>query len=206
MYKGFSKKGTLFAVILSSATFNVSAAWTVNGTFCQTYSDDGRVMVRVKPSTVGFIEMKPQCNGRGAFGLTGSNFGVNDTVYPSSVMCNSQTQFYTIQTTMATKDIQAIIKSLSKYNSVSINTFGGAFNVNTANFSKSCASIIEQRVTDYDPQEALKRDMNRMGYKQDADGQWHKQSRGIPTPITPESDAEIKAAQQQMKEYWSKQH
>lgn len=176
MNKCFSKKITLLAGVLSLAAFNATAAWTVNGTFCQANSDDGRVIVRVKPSTVGLIEMKPQCNGRGSFGLTGSNFGVNDTVYPSSVMCNAQTQFYTVQTTMATKDIRSIIKSFSKSYSVSVNTFGGAFSVNTADFSKACASIIEQQVAENDPQETLKRDMKRMGYEQGSDGQWHKRS------------------------------
>ena len=71
MNKCFSKKRTLLAGVLSLAAFNATAAWTVNGTFCQANSDDGRVIVRVKPSTVGLIEMKPQCNGRGTFGLTG---------------------------------------------------------------------------------------------------------------------------------------
>ena len=158
MNKCFSKKKTLIAVVISLAAFNASAAWTVNGTFCQTNSEDGRVIVRVKPSTVGLIEMKPQCNGRGAFGLT------------------AQTQFYTVQTTMATKDIRSIIKSFSKSDSVSVNTFGGAFSVNTADFSKVCASIIGQQVAENDPQETLKRDMKRMGYEQGPDGQWHKRS------------------------------
>jgi hypothetical protein len=91
-------------------------------------------------------------------------------------MCNAQTQFYTVQTTMATKDIRSIIKSFSKSDSVSVNTFGGAFSVNTADFSKVCASIIGQQVAENDPQETLKRDMKRMGYEQGPDGQWHKRS------------------------------
>lgn len=190
MNKCFSKKKILLAGILSIAAFNASAAWTVNGTFCQAYSDDGRVIIRVKPSTVGLIEMKPQCNGRGAFELTGSNFGINDTVYPSSVMCNGQTQFYAVQTTMATKDIRSIIKSFSKSGSVSVNTFGEVFTVNTANFSKACASVIEQKVADFDPQETYKQDMAKMGYVQDDNGQWHKQSKQA---YSREADPEIAA-------------
>ncbi|ECH3817414.1 hypothetical protein FPC62_25820, partial [Salmonella enterica] len=149
MNECFSINRILLAGVLSSIALNASAAWTVNGGFCQTYSDDGSVIVRVKPSTVGLIEMKPQCNGRGTFGLTGSNFGVNDTVYPSSVMCNAQTQFYTVQTTMATKDIRSIIKSFRKSDPVSVNTFGSAFTVNTADFASACASIINQKVADF---------------------------------------------------------
>ncbi|WP_068795258.1 hypothetical protein [Enterobacter ludwigii] len=205
MNKCFSKKITLLAGVLSLATFNASAAWTVNGTFCQTYSDDGRVIVRVKPSTVGLIEMKPQCNGRGASELIGSNFGVNGTGYPSSVMCNAQTQYYAVQTTMATKDIRAIINTFSKSDSVSIDTFGSVFSVNTADFASACASIINQKVADIDPQATMKNDMEKMGYKQDANGQWQKQSKTA-TPITPESEAEIKAAQKRDREYWSRQH
>lgn len=176
MNKCFSKKITLLAGVLSLAAFNASAAWTVNGTFCQTYSDDGRVIVRVRPSTVGLIEMKPQCNGRGISELTGSNFGVNGTGYPSSVMCNAQTQYYALQTTMATKDIRAIINTFSKSDSVSVDTFGSAFTVNTADFASSCASIINQKVADFDPQAAMKKEMERMGYYIGEDGQWHKRS------------------------------
>lgn len=205
MNKCFSKKRTLLAGVLSFAAFNASAAWTVSGGFCQTYSDDGRVIVRVKPSTVGLIEMKPQCNGRGASELTGSNFGVNGAGYPSNVMCNAHTQYYAVQSTMTTKDIRAIINTFSESDSVSVDTFGSAFTVNTADFASACASIINQKVADFDPQAAMKNDMGKMGYKQDANGQWHKQSKTA-TPITPESEAENKAAQQRYKEYWSRQH
>lgn len=206
MRKSSPLRNALLAGILGATAFSASAAWTVNGTFCQAYSDNGRVIVRVKPSTVGMIEMTPQCNGRGASELTGSNFGVDGTVYPSSVMCNAQTQYYTVQTTMATRDIRSIIKSFSQSDSVSVNTFGGAFTVNTTGFASACASVIAQQVADYAPQEALKRDRNRMGYKQGADGQWHKQSRGVSTPVTPDAEAENKAAQKRDREYWSGQH
>ena len=40
---------TLLAVVLSMAAFNASAAWTVNGTFCQSYSDDGQVLQQPDP-------------------------------------------------------------------------------------------------------------------------------------------------------------
>ncbi len=62
----------MLAVVLSMAALNASAAWTVNGTFCQSYSDDGQVLLRVKPSTIGIIENKPQCGGRGTTELAGS--------------------------------------------------------------------------------------------------------------------------------------
>jgi len=56
----------MLAVMLGITAFNASAGWQVNGTFCQTLSDDGRVLIRVKPATIGLIEQHPQCNGRGA--------------------------------------------------------------------------------------------------------------------------------------------
>lgn len=170
-------RNTLLAAALGLTTFHASAAWTVNGTFCQSYSDNGQVLLRVRPATIGMIENKPQCNGRGAFELTGSNFGVNDTVYPSSVMCNSQSQYQAVQTTSATRDIQTIINTLKANKQVTINTFGSAFTFNSADFSRVCTAIINQSVLALDPQAAYKRDMEKMGYEQGQDGQWRKKSK-----------------------------
>lgn len=170
-------RNTLLATVLGLTTFHASAAWIVNGTFCQSYSDNGQVLLRVKPATIGMIENQPQCNGRGAFELTGSNFSVSDAVYPSSVMCNNQSQYRAVQTTVATRDIQNIINTLKANKQVTINTFGSAFTFNTADFSRACAAIINQSAPALDPQEAYKRDMEKMGYELGQDGQWRKKSK-----------------------------
>jgi hypothetical protein len=167
---------TLLAVVLSMAAFNASAAWTVNGTFCQSYSDDGQVLLRVKPSTIGINENKPQCGGRGTTELAGSNFRINNTSYPSSVMCNSQSRYQAVQTTVATRDIQSVINALKENKKVNMSTFGSSFTFSTADFASACGSVINQKVADFDPQSEYKRDMAKMGYKQDENGQWHKQS------------------------------
>ncbi|MCW5004393.1 hypothetical protein M7963_23185 [Enterobacter roggenkampii] len=182
---------TLLAVALSMAAFNASAAWTVNGTFCQSYSDDGQVLLRVKPSTIGIIENKPQCGGRGTTELTGSHFRINNTSYPSSVMCNSQSQYQAVQTTVATRDIQSVINSLKENKRVSMSTFGSSFTFSTADFASMCGSVINQKVTDFDPQSEYKQDMAKMGYKQDENGQWHKQSKQA---YSREADPEIAAS------------
>lgn len=178
------------AAVLSMAAFNASAAWTVNGSYCQTYSDDGQIIVRVKPDNIGLIEMQPQCNGRGSFDLTGSNFGVGGTGYPSSAMCNAQTQYHTIQFTPATKDIRSIINTMTGSKQVTFNTFGAVFNVNTTDFAQTCLSIINQKVADVDPQKSYQQDMAKMGYEQDENGQWHKQSKQA---FSREADPEITA-------------
>ncbi|HEM8799413.1 TPA: hypothetical protein U2R02_005044 [Klebsiella michiganensis] len=170
-------RNSLLAAILGLTTFHASAAWTVNGTFCQSNSDNGQMLLRIRPSTIGMIENKPQCNGRGAFALTSSNFGVNDVVYPSSVMCNSQTQYQAVQTTVATRDIQTIISTLKANKKVTVNTFGSAFTFNTADFARVCAAIINQNTPALDPQAAYKQDMEKMGYEQGQDGQWRKKSK-----------------------------
>ena len=182
---------TLLAVVLSMAAFNASAAWTVNGTFCQSYSDDGQVLLRVKPSTIGIIENKPQCGGRGTTELAGSNFRINNTSYPSSVMCNSQSRYQAVQTTVATRDIQSVINALKENKKVSMSTFGSSFTFSTADFASACGPVINQKVADFDPQSEYKRDMARMGYKQDENGQWHKQSRQA---YSREADPEIAAS------------
>lgn len=181
---------TLLAVVLSMAAFNASAAWTVNGSYCQTSSDDGGIIVRVKPDNIGLIEMQTRCNGRGSFDLTGSNFGVGGTSYPSSAMCNAQTQYHTIQFTPATKDIRSIIKTMADSKQVTFNTFGATFNVNTDDFAQVCSSIINQKVADFDPQKTYQQDMAKMGYQQDENGQWHKQSKQA---YSREADPEITA-------------
>lgn len=170
-------KTTMLAVMLGITAFNASAGWQVNGTFCQTLSDDGRVLIRVKPATIGLIEQHPQCNGRGATELAGSNFSVNNTSYPSSVMCNAQSNYQAVQTTVATKDIQTIISTLQANKSVSINTFGALSEVNSTDFAQVCSSVINQKVADFDPQKTYQQDMEKMGYTQDGNGQWHKQSK-----------------------------
>lgn len=190
MKKYLLHQKTMLAVVLGMAAFNASAAWTVNGSYCQTSSDDGRITVRVKPDNIGLIEVQPQCNGRGSFDLTGSNFGVEGTSYPSSAMCNAQTQYHTIQFTPATKDIRSIINAMTDSKKVTFNTFGASFNVNTADFASACGSVINQKVTDFDPQSEYKRDMAKMGYKQDENGQWHKQSKQA---YSREADPEITA-------------
>lgn len=182
---------TLLAVMLSMAAFNASAAWIVNGTFCQSYSDDGQVLLRVKPSTIGIIENKPQCGGRGTTELAGSHFRINSTSYPSSVMCNSQSQYQAVQTTVATRDIQSVINSLKENKKVSVSTFGSSFTFSTADFASACGSVINQKVTDFDPQSEYKQDMGKMGYKQDENGQWHKQSKQA---YSREADPEIAAS------------
>ena len=182
---------TLLAVALCMAAFNASAAWTVNGTFCQSYSDDNQVLLRVKPSTIGIIENKPQCGGRGTTELAGSNFRINNTSYPSSVMCNSQSRYQAVQTTVATRDIQSVINALKENKKVSISTFGSSFIFSTADFVSACGSVINQKVADFDPQSEYKQDMARMGYKQDENGQWHKQSKQA---YSREADPEIAAS------------
>lgn len=182
---------TLLAGVLSMAAFNASAAWTVNGTFCQSYSDDGQVLLRVKPSTIGIIENKPQCGGRGTTELTGSNFRINNASFPSSVMCNSQSQYRAVQTTVATSNIQSVINSLKENKKVSMSTFGSSFTFSTADFASACGPVINQKVADFDPQSEYKQDMARMGYKQDENGQWHKQSRQA---YSREADPEIAAS------------
>ena len=182
---------TMLAVVLCMAAFNASAAWTVNGTFCQSYSDDGQVLLRVKPSTIGIIENKPQCGGHGTTELAGSNFRINNTSYPSSVMCNSQSQYQAVQTTVATRDIQSVIHLLKENKKVSMSTFGSSFTFSTADFASACGSVINQKVTDFDPQSEYKRDMGKMGYKQDENGQWHKQSKQA---FSREADPEIAAS------------
>ena len=182
---------TMLAVVLSMAAFNASAAWTVNGTFCQSYSDDGQVLLRVKPSTIGIIENKPQCGGRGTTELTGSNFRINNASFPSSVMCNSQSQYRAVQTTVATSNIQSVINSLKENKKVSMSTFGSSFTFSTADFASACGPVINQKVADFDPQSEYKQDMARMGYKQDENGQWHKQSRQA---YSREADPEIAAS------------
>ncbi|HHG8951969.1 TPA: hypothetical protein ACPYVY_000831 [Citrobacter freundii] len=188
MKKYLPHQQALLAAVLSMAAFNASAAWTVNGSYCQAYSDDGRITIRVKPDNIGLIEMQPQCNGRGAFDLTGSNFGVEGTSYPSSAMCNAQTQYHTIQFTPATKDIRSIINTMTDSKQVTFNIFGASFTVNTADFASACGSVINQKVADFDPQSEYKRDMAKMGYKQDENGQWHKQSK---LAYSREADPEI---------------
>lgn len=179
---------TLLAVVLSMAAFNASAAWTVNGTFCQSYSGDGQVLLRVKPSTIGIIENKPQCGGRGTTELAGSNFRINNTSYPSSVMCNSQAQYQAVQTTVATRDIHSVINSLKENKKVRMSTFGSSFTFSTGDFASVCGSVINQKVADFDPQSEYKQDMAKMGYKQDENGQWHKQSKQA---YSREADPEI---------------
>lgn len=183
-------KTTILTVMLGTSAFNVSAAWQVSGNFCQSYTDDGRVLVRVRPATIGLIEQQSQCNGRGSTELTGSNFSVNDSSYPSSVMCNAQTNYQAVQTTNATKDIQNVISMLRDNKSVTINTFGSPSEVNTADFVQACSSIINQKVADFDPQKTYQQDMAKMGYKQDENGQWHKQSKQA---YSREADPEIAA-------------
>ncbi|EPB4339003.1 hypothetical protein QNZ44_003048 [Enterobacter kobei] len=183
-------KTTILTVMLGASTFNASAAWQVSGTFCQSYTDDGRVLVRVRPATIGLIEQQPQCNGRGSTELAGSNFSVNGSSYPSSVMCNAQSNYQAVQTTTATKDIQNIISMLQDNQSVSINTFGSRSEVNTADFAQACSSIINQKVANFDPQKTYQQDMAKMGYKQDENGQWHKQSKQA---YSREADPEIAA-------------
>ncbi|EML5873525.1 hypothetical protein RFE93_004960 [Klebsiella pneumoniae] len=182
---------TLLAVVLSMAAFNASAAWTVNGTFCQSYSDDGQVLLRVKPSTIGIIENKPQCGGRGTTELTGSNFRINNTSYPSSVMCNSQSQYQSVQTTVATSDIQSVINSLKENKKANMSTFGSSFTFSTSDFASVCGSVINLKVTDFDPQSEYKQGMAKMGYKQGENGQWHKQSKQA---FSREADPEIAAS------------
>lgn len=179
---------TLLVVVLSMAAFNASAAWTVNGTFCQSYSDDGQVLLRVKPSTIGIIENKPQCGGRGTTELAGSHFRINNTSFPSSVICNSQSQYQAVQITVATKDIQSVINSLKENKKVNMSTFGSSFTFSSADFASVCGSVINQKVADFDPQSEYKQDMAKMGYKQDENGQWHKQSRQA---YSREADPEI---------------
>lgn len=183
-------KTTMLTVMLGASTFNVSAAWQVSGTFCQSYTDDGQILVRVKPSVIGLIEQQPQCNGRGSTELSGSNFGVNNSTYPSSVMCNAQSNYHAAQSTNATKDIQAVISMLRENQSVSINTFGTRTELNTTDFAQACSSIINQKVAEFDPQKTYQQDMAKMGYKQDANGQWHKQSKQA---YSREADPEIAA-------------
>lgn len=182
---------TMLAVVLCMAAFNASAAWTVNGSYCQTYSDDGGIIVRVKPDNIGLIEMQAQCNGRGSFDLTGSNFGVGGTSYPSSAMCNAQTQYHTIQFTPTTKDIRSVINTMTDSKQVTFNTFGTSFTVNTADFASACSSVINQKVAGFDPQSEYKQGMAKMGYKQDENGQWHKQSKQA---FSREADPEIAAS------------
>ncbi|SNY61270.1 hypothetical protein [Enterobacter sp. CC120223-11] len=190
MKKYLPHQHTLLAAVFSMAAFNASAAWTINGSYCQTYSDDGGSIVRVKPDNIGLIEMQARCNGRGSFDLTGSNFGVGGIRYPSSAMCNAQTQYHTIQFTPTTKDIRSIINTMTDSKQVTFNTFGTAFNVNTADFAQACSSIINQKVADFDPQKTYQQDMTKMGYKQDENGQWHKQSKQA---FSREADPEIAA-------------
>ncbi|RNL74835.1 hypothetical protein D7I40_11035 [Citrobacter sp. MH181794] len=177
MNKCFSQKRTLLAGVLSLAAFNASAAWTVNGTFCETFTNDGSVQVRIKPDNIGLIEMQPQCNGRGAFNLTGSNFIVDGTGFNSNALCNAQTNYKALQTTQTTKDIRSVIDTFKNANSVSLSTFGASFIIDTSDFAKNCASIIGKKVAEYDQQEAFRKDMERMGYYLGQDGQWHKRSR-----------------------------
>lgn len=182
---------TLLAFVFSMAAFNASAAWTVNGTFCQSYSDDGQILLRVKPSTIGIIENKPQCGGRGTTELAGSNFRINNTSYPSSVMCNSHSQYQAVQTTVATSDIQSAIKALKENKKVSMSTFGFSSTFSTADFASVCGPVINQKVADFAPQSEYNRDMARMGYKHDENGHWHKQSKQA---YSREADPEIAAS------------
>lgn len=200
MKKPTPLKPLLLTIALGMTTFSTTAAWTVNDTFCQAYSEDGRVLLRVKPDTIGMIEMQPRCNGRGEFPMTGSHFGVNDTVYPSSVTCNTQTQYYAVQTTMTTKDIQKIIDTLKTSETVSVKTFGGAFSVDTADFAKTCASVINQSVADFDPQEAQATLMESMGYEKKADGTWFKKSKVLAqTPEDIKADEAMKRYEEDMR-------
>jgi hypothetical protein len=51
--------------------------------------------------------------------------------------------------------------------------------------------VINQKVTDFDPQSEYKQDMAKMGYKQGENGQWHKQSKQA---YSREADPEIAAS------------
>jgi hypothetical protein len=51
---------------------------------------------------------------------------INNTSYPSSVMCNSQSQYQSVQTTVATSDIQSVINSLKENKKVNMSTFGSS--------------------------------------------------------------------------------
>ena len=106
-------------------------------------------------------------------------------------MCNSQSRYQAVQTTVATRDIQSVINALKENKKVSMSTFGSSFTFSTADFASACGPVINQKVADFDPQSEYKRDMARMGYKQDENGQWHKQSRQA---YSREADPEIAAS------------
>lgn len=196
------KNSVITTALLVTSLAAHAGHWQIADGFCQTQSQDGQFTVRIKPGTIGVIEHAPNCNGRGEFPMTGSNVVFNQTSYPSSAYCTGQTQYRAIQIILDTKDIAAVIATLKKSDSVPVSTFGTQFEIDTSGFASTCAAIINQKVADFDPQEAYRQDMARMGYKQDEHGQWQKQSRLVPTEPTPydiKANEEMKRYQEDMK-------
>lgn len=196
------KNSVITTALLVTSLAAHAGHWQIADGFCQTQSQDGQFTVRIKPGTIGVIEHAPNCNGRGEFPMTGSNVVFNQTSYPSSAYCTGQTQYRAIQIILDTKDIAAVIFTLKKSDSVPVSTFGTQFEIDTSGFTSTCAAIINQKVADFDPQEAYRQDMARMGYKQDEHGQWQKQSRLVPTESTPydiKANEEMKRYQEDMK-------
>lgn len=167
----------LATAILASSLTAHAGHWQIADGFCHTQSQDGQFTVRIKPGTLGIIEQKPNCNGRGEILMASSNVVFNQTRYPSSVSCIDQTQYRAIQIIQATKDIAAVIATLKESDSVQISTFGARFDIDTSDFAKTCAAIIDKKVADFDPQKAQDTAMESMGYEKLANGQWHKKSR-----------------------------
>lgn len=196
------KNSVITTALLVTSLAAHAGHWQIADGFCQTLSQDGQFMVRIKPGTIGVIEHAPRCNGRGEFPMTGSNVVFNQTSYPSSAYCTGQTQYRAIQIILDTKDIAAVISTLKKNDSVPVSTFGTQFEIDTSGFASTCAAIINQKVADFDPQEAYRQEMAKMGYKQDEHGQWQKQSRFVPTEPTPDdikANEAMKRYQEEMK-------
>lgn len=175
-------KATVAALTLTALSFSSQAAWTVSNGWCSSMTRDGAFMVRVKQTSVGIIDMRPDCAGYSPTARTAVGLFVNNDAHQAMAVCIEQTGYKIVVTLPDTSDVNAINASLKETSGdARIQILDRASTLNMTGFNETCGPLIAtpaaQRNLLQDEANNQAEAMRKMGYEPDGQGGWKKKSK-----------------------------
>ncbi|EAB6034634.1 hypothetical protein G3601_005211 [Salmonella enterica] len=133
---------TLLTLLVCSAPV-MAGNWSVHNGWCQTMTNDGRVMVMLKAGKIGVAGLIRGCPD-GPQDLMGSRIAINGNLVPTSQMCNSQTAFRPIESEggMASAQAREAILSVAGREVSTLLAFGREMQFTRGNMLTVCPKYV----------------------------------------------------------------
>ena len=172
-------KVTVAALTLTALSFSSHAAWTINSGWCQSLTTDGSLMVRVKQTQVGIVELAQDCGGRPTTARSTVGLVINGEAHQAMAVCTSATNYQTAVFLPDTSDVNAINASLkTTAHSAQVRVLDRDATLNMAGFNETCGALIgtpaAQKNILQDEANNQIQVMRKMGYVPDGQGGWRK--------------------------------